>query len=152
VRFLFYLEFLNSKSLNVFGIVELISEAESDGKTFCTPGSGSGQCANRMQEGLITAAKVQKAEDGSFIQVSPSSHFLYAAGECELTAYVDYRLLEPDQIPFRARRRGRAVGCAVSERGQMYVWRVWQELHRAVRPVLCSLLWICGLIRPIATE
>ena len=135
-----YFDLLNLESLNGLGIVELISEAESDGKTFCTPGSGSGQCVNRMQEGLITAAKVQKAEDGSFVQVPPYSPFLYAAGECELTAYIDYRLLEFDQISFRARRRRRAVGCAVSEWGQVYVWRVWQELHRAVRTALSSSL------------
>ena len=37
--------------------------------TYCTPGSPSDLCENRMPDDLITAASVARAEDDSWIQV-----------------------------------------------------------------------------------
>ncbi|KAI0687575.1 hypothetical protein C8Q76DRAFT_803516 [Earliella scabrosa] len=49
---------------------ELISDAESDGVAFCTPGSTDAACSQRVQEGFIRAAKVETSEDGGYIQVT----------------------------------------------------------------------------------
>ncbi|EKM57734.1 uncharacterized protein PHACADRAFT_26327 [Phanerochaete carnosa HHB-10118-sp] len=52
-------------------IAELVSDAESDGVSFCTPASGDSTCAGRrMVEGFIVAAAVKHADDGSWIQVT----------------------------------------------------------------------------------
>ncbi|KAH8985763.1 hypothetical protein EDB86DRAFT_2809999 [Lactarius hatsudake] len=49
---------------------ELVSTAESDAQSFCTPGSSSGGCQNIMSDGFITASAFQRAEDNSWIQVT----------------------------------------------------------------------------------
>ncbi|KAI0297783.1 hypothetical protein B0F90DRAFT_1737505 [Multifurca ochricompacta] len=50
---------------------ELVSESEADAQSFCTPGGSSSEsCTNTMPDGLIAAAALQKAEDGSWIQVT----------------------------------------------------------------------------------
>ncbi|KAI0754100.1 hypothetical protein C8Q80DRAFT_1136930 [Daedaleopsis nitida] len=49
---------------------ELISDAESDGVAFCTPGSTEGTCERRFAEGFIRAAAISRSEDGSYIQVT----------------------------------------------------------------------------------
>jgi len=49
---------------------ELVSDAESNGISFCTSGSTDSSCTRRMQNGFITAAAVSRAEDGSWIQVT----------------------------------------------------------------------------------
>lgn len=47
-------------------LLELISDAESDGVSYCSkPG-----CENTFPDGFITGSVVQKADDGSWIQVS----------------------------------------------------------------------------------
>jgi hypothetical protein len=48
---------------------ELVSDAEMDAVTYCTPGSSGELCENSMPDGLITAASVARAEDDSWIQV-----------------------------------------------------------------------------------
>jgi hypothetical protein len=50
-------------------VSELVSDAEMDAVTYCSPGSSSDLCENRMPDGLITAASVTRAEDDSWIQV-----------------------------------------------------------------------------------
>ncbi|KAI0290151.1 hypothetical protein BC826DRAFT_913626 [Russula brevipes] len=49
---------------------ELISEAEEDAISFCTPGSSSDICRNRMPDGFITAASLAYADDKTWIQVT----------------------------------------------------------------------------------
>lgn len=50
---------------------ELVSDAESDGVSYCAPTSGDSSCTGRrMQAGFITAAAVEHADDGSWIQVT----------------------------------------------------------------------------------
>ncbi|GJE85408.1 hypothetical protein PsYK624_014870 [Phanerochaete sordida] len=50
---------------------ELVSDAESDGVSFCTPTSGDSSCTGqRMQGGFIVAAALQHADDGSWVQVT----------------------------------------------------------------------------------
>ena len=56
---------------------ELISDAEGDGVSFCTPASGDPRCNRRMSDGFISAAQVSRAEDGKWVQVS----YLVAAFE-----------------------------------------------------------------------
>jgi hypothetical protein len=49
---------------------ELVSDAEMDAITYCTPGSSGDSCENRMMpDGFITAASFARAEDNSWIQV-----------------------------------------------------------------------------------
>lgn len=48
---------------------------------FCTPGSSSDLCKNRMPDGFITAASLEKAYDGSWIQV------LCRCPSCELIVW-----------------------------------------------------------------
>ena len=55
-------------------VLELVSSSESDAQSFCTPGSSGGACSNVMPDGFITASAVQKAEDGSWIQVKHPSY------------------------------------------------------------------------------
>ena len=50
-------------------MLELVSDAESDAQSFCTPGSSSGDCQKVMPDGFITASAFQRAEDDSWIQV-----------------------------------------------------------------------------------
>ncbi|KAH9970201.1 hypothetical protein BGW80DRAFT_1332276 [Lactifluus volemus] len=47
---------------------ELISDAEMDAETYCTPGNNF--CTRIMPEGFIRAASVVTADDGSWIQVT----------------------------------------------------------------------------------
>ncbi|KAH9887986.1 hypothetical protein C8Q73DRAFT_767527 [Cubamyces lactineus] len=49
---------------------ELISDAESDGVSYCTPESTDSACPRRVQDGFIRAAAVTTADDGSYIQVT----------------------------------------------------------------------------------
>ncbi|KAI0063809.1 hypothetical protein BV25DRAFT_1914881 [Artomyces pyxidatus] len=49
---------------------ELVSDAESDGVAFCSPGSGEAHCVNSMPEGFIVAASILKADDDAWIQVT----------------------------------------------------------------------------------
>ncbi|KAI0330719.1 hypothetical protein GY45DRAFT_1323263 [Cubamyces sp. BRFM 1775] len=49
---------------------ELISDAESDGVSYCTPESTDSACQRRVQDGFIRAAAVTTADDGSYIQVT----------------------------------------------------------------------------------
>ncbi|KAI0783736.1 hypothetical protein C8Q75DRAFT_795274 [Abortiporus biennis] len=49
---------------------ELISDAEADGTAFCSPAGAGEACGRRMNEGFITAAAVNRAEDGSWIQIT----------------------------------------------------------------------------------
>ncbi|KAA1475036.1 hypothetical protein DENSPDRAFT_841754 [Dentipellis sp. KUC8613] len=49
---------------------ELVSDAEADGISFCTPGTADPGCTNRLPDGFITAAAIAKADDGSWIQVT----------------------------------------------------------------------------------
>ncbi|TFY65825.1 hypothetical protein EVG20_g5267 [Dentipellis fragilis] len=49
---------------------ELVSDAEADGISFCTPGTADSGCTNRLPDGFITAATVAKADDGAWIQVT----------------------------------------------------------------------------------
>ncbi|KAH9959960.1 hypothetical protein BC827DRAFT_1133985 [Russula dissimulans] len=49
---------------------ELVSDAEEDAKTYCTPGSSSDICQRKMNEGFITAASLVRAHDNSWIQVT----------------------------------------------------------------------------------
>ncbi|EMD32258.1 hypothetical protein CERSUDRAFT_126920, partial [Gelatoporia subvermispora B] len=49
---------------------ELISDAESDGVAYCTPGSSDSSCTQHFQEGFIRAASVTKSSDGAWIQVT----------------------------------------------------------------------------------
>ncbi|KAH7908896.1 hypothetical protein BJ138DRAFT_1136880 [Hygrophoropsis aurantiaca] len=61
---------------------ELISEAENDGQSYCTPGATG--CTSYMPDGLITAAAVSKAPDGSWIQITgcmDSSKFHFATND-----------------------------------------------------------------------
>ena len=55
-------------AINAF-LSELVSDAEMDAVTYCTPGSSDDLCENRMPDGLITAASVARAEDDSWVQV-----------------------------------------------------------------------------------
>lgn len=48
---------------------ELISDAESDGVSFCTPESTDETCERRVQEGFIRAAAIEKSAGGTYIQV-----------------------------------------------------------------------------------
>ena len=51
-------------------VAELVSDAESDGVAFCTPGSTDASCSGRlMDSGFIRAAAIERAGDGSWIQV-----------------------------------------------------------------------------------
>ncbi|KAL7277094.1 hypothetical protein ACG7TL_008939 [Trametes sanguinea] len=47
---------------------ELISDAESDGVSYCTPDSTDPACSKRVQDGFIRAAAVTTSDDGSYIQ------------------------------------------------------------------------------------
>jgi len=51
---------------------ELVSDSESDGVSYCTPGSSDPTCANqiKMSVGFITAAAFEQATDGAWIQVT----------------------------------------------------------------------------------
>ncbi|KZT18668.1 hypothetical protein NEOLEDRAFT_1079537 [Neolentinus lepideus HHB14362 ss-1] len=49
---------------------ELISDAEHDGSAFCTPRSEASQCSKRLPDDLIRAAAVERASDGSWVQVT----------------------------------------------------------------------------------
>ncbi|KAF7791717.1 hypothetical protein EIP86_002741 [Pleurotus ostreatoroseus] len=50
---------------------ELVSDAESDGVAFCTPGSTDASCSGRlMQRGFVRAAAIERAGDGAWIQVT----------------------------------------------------------------------------------
>ncbi|OSD05056.1 hypothetical protein PYCCODRAFT_1362845 [Trametes coccinea BRFM310] len=49
---------------------ELISDAESDGVSYCTPDSTDPACSKRVQDGFIRAAAVTTSDDGSYIQVT----------------------------------------------------------------------------------
>ncbi|KAF8069323.1 hypothetical protein FPV67DRAFT_1118355 [Lyophyllum atratum] len=49
---------------------ELISDAESDGVSFCFPGSESPNCVQQFPDGFITAAAFEASEDGAYIQVT----------------------------------------------------------------------------------
>ncbi|TFY77701.1 hypothetical protein EWM64_g6313 [Hericium alpestre] len=49
---------------------ELVSDAEADGISFCTPGTADPSCTNRLPDGFITAAAISNADDGSWIQVT----------------------------------------------------------------------------------
>ncbi|KAI0690500.1 hypothetical protein C8T65DRAFT_711627 [Cerioporus squamosus] len=49
---------------------ELISEAESDGVAFCTPGSSDSSCTQSFRDGFVSAAKVATSDDGLWIQVT----------------------------------------------------------------------------------
>jgi len=57
---------LHYMKLTIRSIIELISEAKSDGVAYC---SKSG-CLETFPEGLITDVAVTKATDSSWIQVS----------------------------------------------------------------------------------
>jgi len=50
-------------------LLELVSDAEEDAKTYCTPGSSGDICQRKMDEGFITAASLTRAHDNSWIQV-----------------------------------------------------------------------------------
>lgn len=54
-------------------IIELVSDAESNAKAFCTPESPSYPCKNKMPDGFITAAALARANDNSWIQVTLAS-------------------------------------------------------------------------------
>jgi hypothetical protein len=54
-------------------IIELVSDAENNAKAFCTPGSSSYPCKNKMPDGFITAAALASATDNSWIQVTFAS-------------------------------------------------------------------------------
>ena len=56
-------------TIEPFIITELVSDAETDAKSFCTPDGSSYLCKNRMPGGFITAAALAKASDDSWIQV-----------------------------------------------------------------------------------
>ncbi|KAH7920765.1 hypothetical protein BV22DRAFT_1097634 [Leucogyrophana mollusca] len=61
---------------------ELISDAETDGVAYCTPGAEG--CANYLPSGFITGAAVSQADDGSWIQVTgcfDSSKFHFAPND-----------------------------------------------------------------------
>ncbi|EIW78119.1 hypothetical protein CONPUDRAFT_138551 [Coniophora puteana RWD-64-598 SS2] len=61
----------------------LISDAEADGVSFCTPGS-NGTCGQSLPDGFITGAAVSTAPDGSYIQVTGCfdvSKFAFAQGD-----------------------------------------------------------------------
>lgn len=49
---------------------ELVSDAENNAKSFCTPESSSYPCTNKMPDGFITAAALASANDKSWIQVT----------------------------------------------------------------------------------
>ena len=53
-----------------FKDAELVSEAESDGISFCASGSTEPSCGGRpiMQDGFITAAALKQDPDGKWIQ------------------------------------------------------------------------------------
>jgi hypothetical protein len=57
----------------IFIIIELVSDAENNAKAFCTPGSLSNPCKNKMPDGFITAAALASANDNSWIQVTFAS-------------------------------------------------------------------------------
>jgi hypothetical protein len=54
-------------------IIELVSDAESNAKAFCTPESSGYPCKNKMPDGFITAAALASADDNSWIQVTFAS-------------------------------------------------------------------------------
>ena len=54
-------------------IIELVSDAESNAKAFCTPGSSGYPCMNKMPDGFVTAAALASANDNSWIQVTFAS-------------------------------------------------------------------------------
>jgi hypothetical protein len=56
-----------SASSTTNSLIELISDAEMDAETYCTPGNNF--CTRIMPEGFIRAASVVTADDGSWIQV-----------------------------------------------------------------------------------
>ncbi|THV04191.1 hypothetical protein K435DRAFT_649934 [Dendrothele bispora CBS 962.96] len=49
---------------------ELVSEAESDGVSYCTDGSSRKDCSRHFDSGFIRAADMQQSPDGSWIQVT----------------------------------------------------------------------------------
>ncbi|KAI0760709.1 hypothetical protein C8Q74DRAFT_249760 [Fomes fomentarius] len=49
---------------------ELISDAESDGVSFCTPESTDETCERRVREGFIRATAIAKSADGTYIQIT----------------------------------------------------------------------------------
>ncbi|KAF5378881.1 hypothetical protein D9615_006852 [Tricholomella constricta] len=49
---------------------ELISDAEADGVSFCSPNSASPDCVNNFPEGFITAAAFEASDDGAYIQIT----------------------------------------------------------------------------------
>jgi hypothetical protein len=53
--------------------IELVSDAENNAKSFCTPESSSYPCTNKMPDGFITAAALASANDNSWIQVTFAS-------------------------------------------------------------------------------
>ncbi|TFK46553.1 hypothetical protein OE88DRAFT_1610507, partial [Heliocybe sulcata] len=63
---------------------EMISDAEHDGSTFCTPRSQAPGCNKRLPDGLIRAAAVERASDGSWVQVTgclDSSKYPFASSD-----------------------------------------------------------------------
>lgn len=65
-------------------VLELISDAENDGSAYCTPTSDGTYCRRRFAAGLIRAAAVEKAGDGSWIQVTgclDSSKYPFASSD-----------------------------------------------------------------------
>ncbi|KAG5641521.1 hypothetical protein DXG03_004826 [Asterophora parasitica] len=48
----------------------LISDAEADGVSFCTPGSAAPDCINNFPEGFVTAAAYEASDDGAYVQIT----------------------------------------------------------------------------------
>ncbi|KAJ8486942.1 hypothetical protein ONZ51_g4503 [Trametes cubensis] len=63
---------------------ELISDAESDGVSYCTPASTDSACQRRVQDGFIRAAAVTTADDGSYIQVWTLKPCFIVVALCEV--------------------------------------------------------------------
>lgn len=90
-------------------IVELVSDAENDGETFCSPGaSGDDQvdCSNRLPEGSITAAAVYTSPDNAFTQVCCHRRSFFS---CTERRSLDYRLPRLCKIWALPRRSRRAI-------------------------------------------
>lgn len=57
----------------LINFIERVSDAEADGVSFCTPGTtSSDNCGRTLPDGFITAAVVERSDDGAWIQVSAS--------------------------------------------------------------------------------
>jgi hypothetical protein len=57
-------------TIKPFIFAELVSDAEMDAKSFCTPEGSSYLCTNRMPGGFIIAVALARASDDSWIQVT----------------------------------------------------------------------------------